>query len=156
MINESNLKVKLKWENMKLNGYSNHLIIKNSKFSGLGVFANKDFLIGEEIEYCHLIEMEYKQKYIHDVNILKYAYWYDLCECHDCRIHGKKGFILLGNGSIYNSSESQEGANAFFEIFPEIKVTVFTAIKKIKKDEEILVWWGQNYYDKWCSKKKQK
>ena len=153
-LDEESLKIKLKWENMKSNGYKSHLIIKNIPPKGLGVFANRDFSEGEEIEYCHMIPMAFKRRYIHDPGIIKYAYW-SSCQCDDCKKHGQSGFILLGNGSIYNSANSEKELNATFRIYTDFQVTVFKATKKIKKDEEILVWWGQRYYDTWCSQKEQ-
>jgi hypothetical protein len=150
---EEELKVEKKWENMKLNGYKSHLIVKNSPGKGLGVFANRNFEIGEDIEYCHSAPLAFKQRYTHDPGILKYAYWTTTCKCEDCKRHGPNGFMLFGNGSIYNSADSAESANAIFFIYPKNSLVVFKSTKKIKKDEEILVWWGQKYYDGWCLNK---
>ena len=145
--------VQKNWTKIRGQGFNNeHLIVRESPGKGLGVFANKKIIKNEVIEYCHALTMSWKRKYINDPLILKYAYWNN-CKCKDCQIHGNTGMILFGNGSIYNSAESQEAKNASFKLYPNLDLAVFTAEKDIEADEEILVWWGQNYFNSWCKPK---
>jgi len=145
--------VQKNWTKIRGQGFNNeHLIVRESPGKGLGVFANKKIIKNEVIEYCHALIMSWKRKYINDPLILKYAYWNN-CKCKDCQIHGNTGMILFGNGSIYNSAESQEAKNASFKLYPNLDLAVFTAEKDIEADEEILVWWGQNYFNSWCKPK---
>jgi hypothetical protein len=143
------------WNFVKENGILNNtLIVKNSKDKGLGVFTTKKIEKGEIIEFCHAIVLNWKRKYVHDQGIIKYAYW-SSCKCDDCVKHGNTGMILLGNGSIYNSSESQDSKNAEFRLYPSLNLGIFTAEKDIPEGEEILTWWGENYYNSWCNLNEQ-
>jgi SET domain-containing protein len=142
--------VQKKWAKIRGEGFNNeHLIARESPGKGLGVFANKKIKKNEVIEYCHSLTMSWKRKYVNDPSILKYAYWAG-CECKDCQTHGNSGMILFGNGSIYNSAESDSLKNASYKLYPNLNLVVFTAEKDIEVDDEILVWWGQGYFDSWC------
>ena len=145
--------VQKNWTKIRGEGFSNeYLTVRESLGKGLGVFANKKIKKNEIIEYCHALTMSWKRKYINDSSIIKYAYW-NSCQCKDCQAHGNTGMILFGNGSIYNSAESYEAKNASFKLYPNLDLAVFTAEKDIEADEEILVWWGQNYFNSWCKPK---
>lgn len=145
--------IKKEWTRLRGLGFNNdHLSVRESPGKGLGVFANKKIKQGEAIEYCHAIVLDWKRKYVHDQSIIKYAYWHN-CACNDCQIHGNSGMILLGNGSIYNSAESDASQNAIFDLYPSLHLAIFKSLKDIQKDEEILVWWGQSYYNSWCKSK---
>jgi hypothetical protein len=147
-------KIEEQWIQLKKAGYTSSadIYIKETEYKGLGVFASREIEEGEIIEYCHAIVLNWKQKYIHDASIKKYAYWHN-CNCQDCNIHGRTGLLLLGNGSVYNSSDLAELKNANFFVFPGLHLGIFIANENIKKDQEILTWWGQGYYDFWCKKK---
>lgn len=144
--------IKKAWENIKKHGYNNSsLMVKQSELKGLGVFTKKNISKGEIIELTHAIVLDWKKKYTGDFSILKYAYWKP-CNCNECRFHGETGMILLGNGSIYNSAEKKGEENAGFFLYPKISLGIFVAVKDIEADQEILTWWGQQYYDSWCKK----
>jgi hypothetical protein len=138
--------VKYAWQEAKKNGYSNsHLYIKNVKNKGLGVFSNKDIKKGEVIEYCHSFLIETPLPWMKDKGIKQYSYW-----------SGDHGIVPLGFGPIYNSAERDFLKNTGHFIFPEEKLIVFVAQKDIPAHEEILVWWGEDYYSAWCAPKNAK
>lgn len=132
----------------------------NGVFKGMGVFAERDFLAGEIVELCHIIILDWPEKYMQDKKILQYAYTID-CHCQpdnnqrlpclwNCPAHGNRKVLPLGYGLIYNSSDFEQSANTKFLIVPDEMLQIFYAIKNVKKDEELLTWWGQAYYDKFC------
>jgi hypothetical protein len=59
----------------------------------------------------------------------------------------------FANYNKVNASDLEQLKNADFFLFPSLYLGVFMANKNIKKDQEILTWWGQGYYDYWCKKK---
>jgi SET domain-containing protein len=156
--NENNEQLEFKntqknWTKIRGAGFTNdHLSVRESFGKGLGVFANKKIKKNEVIEYCHALPMSWKRKYVHDPAILKFAYWSG-CDCKDCQVHGHSGMILFGNGSIYNSADSDSSKNASYKLYPSLSLAIFTAEKDIEKDDEILTWWGQGYFDSWCKPK---
>ena len=145
--------IKKEWTKVRGIGFNNdHLILRESPGKGLGVFANKKIKNGEIIEYCHALTLNWKRKYTNDPAIIKYSYWHS-CQCKECQTHGNTGMVLFGNGSIYNSANSPELQNANFDLYPSLSLAIFKAVRDIQKDEEILVWWGQAYFDSWCKNK---
>lgn len=134
--------VKYNWQQFKQEGYSNsNLYIKNvSNHKGLGVFSKENIKEGEVIEYCHSIKIETPGKWLHDRGIKKYCYWDAL----------DNGLMPLGFGPIYNTADRQHLRNTDYFLFPEDNLIAFVAQKDIKAHEEILVWWGDNYYQTWC------
>jgi hypothetical protein len=122
---------------------------KNGKSKGLGVFADKFFKKDDIVEFCHSITLDWRGKYVKDQSLIRYGVWHE-CECDICKTHGKNGLIALGNGSIINCPDAKEYANVEYITSPENNLVLFYAIKDIQKDEEILSWHGQDYYDFWC------
>ena len=138
------------------NGFSNqNLIVKQSTIpeAGLGVFASVDFAEQDLIEFCHCVVFDWRRKYIREPRVEQYAYS-PKCECEDCKKHGTQIVMPMGYGMIYNSADSLENSNCSFAIVPAHRMMAFIAKKPIKAGEEILTWWGQGYYDKWCRKEK--
>jgi hypothetical protein len=41
-------------------------------------------------------------------------------------------------------------------MFKEDLLIVFVAQRDIQKDEEILTWWGEGYYQHWCTNNQKK
>jgi SET domain-containing protein len=151
-MNSENLSIEERYELLKINGFnSSHLEIKTASDKGLGVFARQLITKGSIIEYSHCIVLEYPEKYMRDRGIRQYHFLND-CNCEACKRHGKVLLIALGYGSIYNCSESEAEANCRVQSSLEKKLIVFTALRDINPNEEILCWFGQNYYDIWCKK----
>ena len=138
----------------KKNGYKSDLYIKEVKNKGMGVFANNDIKSGDVIEYCHCMVLGFRENYHKDPVIYQYAYPGDDEISDEWTVHGRKFLIPLGFGGIYNSSETQINSNAAFKTYTDDKLMIFYAIKDIKKDEEVLVWWSQDYYDYFIAQKR--
>jgi SET domain-containing protein len=135
------------WKNYKNSGYSSDLYIKTSGKKGLGVFAKNDIKKDDVIEYCHCMVLGFRENYHKDPVIFQYAYPGDDEVSDEWANHGRKFLIPLGFGGIYNSSETQNLANAAFKTHTNESLLVFYALKDIKKDEEVLVWWSTEYYN---------
>lgn len=102
-------------------------VVKVSKISGRGVFATKDIRKGEKFLVNPLLITKKK-----DTNSLFQTdlsnYWYEW---------GRKTFaIAMGHGSFFNHSSS---ANAEYELDESKKEICFTAVRSIKKGEEIFI-----------------
>ena len=102
--------------------------IKASRIHRYGVFADEFILPGEVIEECPVIVCDDGC-----AAIKNYVFnWQE----------DAKSAVALGCGSIYNHSPQP---NARFETDPASQTITFTAIKPIRRGEEILV----NYGDDW-------
>lgn len=142
----------VKYKKLKEHGFNfPYLQVKNAGNKGLGVFVTEDIRENEVIEFCHCLVLEYPQKYTTDKNILEYVYKTN-CSCDDCKRHGQKLLIPFGYGGIYNSAETEEDANCKWYTMMKDKVIIYKASRNILAGEEILLWFGQKYYDYWCKK----
>jgi len=112
------------------------LEVRKSSIHGYGVFAKEDIKRGELLEECHYCELE---EYIDDDNFYRYIYAFFDGELpngqkreHHC--------IVFGYAPLYNSSNEFEGVNVRWKFKKHIsyKLFVLSAIKDIKKDEELL------------------
>jgi hypothetical protein len=115
-----------------------------------GVFSKKFIKAGSFIETAYAFPLAWRQKYQSEPNIYRYAQWATLCKCKKCEEDGPQAYIGTGFSSIYNSSESASEANASLFLDPAKKACIVSAIKDINPNEEILIWFGQRYYDVWC------
>ena len=95
--------------------------------AGRGVFAKVNIRKGEVIEICPVIVTPEDQEDIIDATMfINFTF----------RWKGKEMAICLGFGSIYNHSYHP---NAKFDTDVKQKLMTFTALKDIKKDEEITI-----------------
>ncbi|OGE18162.1 hypothetical protein A3F00_04100 [Candidatus Daviesbacteria bacterium RIFCSPHIGHO2_12_FULL_37_11] len=98
----------------------------NSEFkTGKGVFAGENIRKGEVIEVAPILILEFSDFIDTKWNLLfEYYFWMD-------------DFVVLalGYGSMYNHSEN---ANIEYRILKDEKIIIFTTIKNIKRDEELL------------------
>ncbi len=109
----------------------NDLIIKNTKNKGRGVFANRDFKIGETIEICPVIVISSSGVDQLGKSILdEYFFLWESKE---------DAAIALGYGSLYNHSLNN---NAIFEKDLINKTLIIKSINDIKKGDEIFI----NYF----------
>ena len=142
--------IKEAWDKLKTEGFfTPHLRVKEAGNKGLGVFSDVDIPAGKPIEFCHSIVMDYRNKYQHDPEFRRYSYWAN-CDCDECKKHGSQAVVPLGNGCIYNCADSKELANCAYKVIANQRLVVFYAIKDIKAGEEILTWWGEGYYNRYC------
>ena len=133
------------WGNLKQFGYfSPYIYLKSAGHKGLGVFAKTDIQQGVIIEYCHSFVLNNANKDIQDNKLNQYIYTFD---------SSKRGIVPLGFGMAYNSADSKEEANAEYSTFEQQNLIIYKAKKNIDKDTEILLWWGEDYYNYWCKNK---
>ncbi len=99
---------------------------ENGQFiPGKGVFVLENIKKGEIIEVAPILILEFSDFVDTKWNLLfEYYFWMD-----DCVV------LALGYGSLYNHSKNP---NVKYEINKNEKIITFTAIKDIKKDQEIL------------------
>lgn len=140
----------IKYKSSKDKGFNfPNLVVKDAGYKGLGVFAAQDIKENDIVEFCHSLLLDYPFKYTTDKSIIRYAYSLN-CSCDDCKKHGQKLMIPFGYGAIYNSADKEEEKNCNFYILSKDKVIVYKAIRDIKAGEEILLWFGEKYYNAWC------
>ncbi len=120
--------------------YNNKIEVRKSDIHGFGVFAKKEIKSGELLEECHYIQITKEAS--KDVYIRKYFY-------HWPRHREAKVFALVfGNGSIYNSSSSKKEMNADWKCDENQNLYIFKAVKDIPADTEILIYYGEHYWNK--------
>jgi hypothetical protein len=122
---------------------SKKIVVKHSCLEmGLGVFATEDIEEGEIIERAPMIQLELRRNYIHDSQLKSYSY-VKSCDCDECKSHGVLSFLVLGYGMLYNH---QDKPNAQWDFNYENLIGDLIAKKPIKKDEEIFIHYGNNYF----------
>ena len=111
---------------------------------GLGVFATEDIEVGELIERCPMIQMNWRSHYLGDSQITKYLYSDKGCNCMECQIHGHHMFMVLGYGMIYNH---QDDPNTEWRFNYRNLIGDVVARKPIKANKEIFVSYGSSYFN---------
>ncbi len=110
---------------MKL--FINKISVKKSHRHGFGVFAEKNIRKGEKIEQCYFILTKGQDK-----------------QLEDFYFHAERKYaVLLGYGSIYNHAEAP---NADYTININKRIATIKACHDIKKGEEILISYGDNWF----------
>lgn len=100
------------------------LLIKRSKIHGRGVFANKNFKVGDVIEVCPVIPLSVADcKRIAKTDLHNYYFAWK-----------NSAAIGLGYSSIYNHCYDP---NARYAKKYGSRVMIYTAIQPIKRGEEI-------------------
>jgi SET domain-containing protein len=116
--------------------HNSKLEVRKSPIHGYGVFAKEDIKKGELLEECHYCEVG---GYFEDDNFQKRVFFYFDGELpngqkreHHC--------IVFGYAPLYNSATEFEDRNVYWKFKKHIsyKLFVLSAIKDIKKDEELL------------------
>ncbi len=122
---------------MKKELYNNPKIqVRKSNLHGWGVFAKENILAGEILEEDPFLVIPMGTNEASSM-FIDYRFNYP-------RINSINQVLVFGFSSLYNHSESP---NALWETDTENQIFVFTAIKDILKDEEILVYYGgENYW----------
>jgi hypothetical protein len=144
MDNDFKIRLQYQWQELKKQGYQNNRVyIKEIPPKGVGVFAKEDIKAGEVVEMCHTFTAETPSKYIQDKSMSEYM----LPGIINNEAHPSFAF---GFGCIYNSSNSESERNVEWTVFPEGKLSVFIANRDIKKDEELLAWFGEGFYTSRC------
>jgi SET domain-containing protein len=105
----------------------NRIVVKRSSRHGFGVFAEKKIKKGEKIEQCYFILTKGKDEALENFYFAakrKYA-------------------VFLGYGSIYNHSDDP---NADYNININKRIATIKASRDIKKGEEILISYGEDWF----------
>ena len=112
------------------------LEVRKSPIQGYGVFAKEDIKDGELLEECHYCELE---EYIDDDNFHRYLYSFFDGELPNGQKR-ERNCIVFGYAPLYNSATEFEDRNVYWRFKKHIsyKLFVLSAIKDIKKDEELL------------------
>lgn len=124
--------------------YKNSKIeVRKSNIHGYGVFANEDISAGELIEECYFIEID-KVNFVPELYnfIFKYNRLMPTGQIKESLA------VILGFGMIYNCSKTIEQSNITHRQFQDDKIFTFMCIKDIKKDEEILSYYGDGWMKK--------
>ena len=110
--------------------------VAKSKIHGLGVFADKDYSVGDTIELCPYLVTDDSD--IGDKSILHNYVFQSPNEDSD------EYLIPLGLAMIYNHSLEP---NAEWEIHDDNNFVRFKALKTISKGEEIFHNYGEEYWE---------
>ena len=109
--------------------------LSESSVHGFGIFADKDYNVGDTLELCYYLVTDDS-----DMN--------DTCVLHDYVFstpnEEEEYLVPLGNAMIYNHSSEP---NAEWEIHDDNNFIRFKAIKFIKKGEEIFHDYGEEYWE---------
>jgi SET domain-containing protein len=107
--------------------------MKPSPIHGRGMFARSPIRQGEIIEVAPLIY--FNREEVKPGSIIR---------DYDIGVNDNKNAIMLGYASIYNHSNDP---NIIWIINEAQKTITMMAVKNIKINEEILVSYGENYWD---------
>lgn len=108
----------------------------SNKINSRGVFANKNFYKNDIIEICPCIKIN--ALYDQELPLEDYIF----------KLNNKYSIVGFGYCSLYNHSETP---NAIWNIINENQISI-QILKDIKKDEEIMVSYGNEYWEKRDSK----
>ena len=118
--------------------YNSKIYVNKSPIHGWGVFAKEDIEDGEMFEECPILVLPIKQG---EVSPLLIDYRFNWPQ----GVEWQEQVIGLGFASLYNHSEN---ANAYWISNLENRTFQFISNRKINKDEEIFVWYGDiNYWN---------
>jgi len=133
--------------------HNNKIEVRKSNIHGYGVFATDFIKKGEILEECHLIVISHM--WIGGYSEDSYVFGYPKGRLDPIEKSESPLMVLpTGFGAIYNTSEDAYGANANWTNSGNDKhwethwppngpksdnIFIFTAVKDIQKDEEILI-----------------
>ena len=135
------------WANMKdILFKNNKLQIRKSPIHGYGVFAKSNITKNELLEECHYVRLE--DGFGSEIDTYSYT-WPK--KRNDENQNRKFDFhtIVFGYAPLYNTSKTADTKNINW--YTDGDIYVFEAIKDIEKDEELLIYYGDNYW-KWFNK----
>lgn len=115
--------------------FNNKIEVRKSPIHGWGVFAKETIKNGETIEENPFLIIPQSPTEASSI-FIDYRFNYP-------RINYKHQVIPFGFSCLYNHSNNP---NAVWETDQENEIFVFTAVREIQKDEEILVYYGGDNY----------
>jgi SET domain-containing protein len=117
--------------------FNDKIEIRKSKLHGWGVFAKSDIKSGEILEEDSFLIIPMSQNESSSI-FIDYRFNFP-------RTNSKCQVIPFGFSCLYNHSEKP---NAAWETNDENNLFIFSAIRDIKKDEEICIYYGDiNYWN---------
>jgi hypothetical protein len=117
---------------LETNKNNNYISESKIKSSGRGVYAGKDYKKGDVVDINPFIEIK-KNAFINHYS------W-------SCPWNINNGLVVLGDINIINETQETDKQNVFYYHFDKINRSIMCkAIKDIKKDEELLTHYGENY-----------
>lgn len=130
--------------------YNNKIEVRKSNIHGWGVFAKENIKNNEMLEQCHWVKLNpTKQEVLND-----YMYCWPKHKRDDLKRKGVKFMTIpFGNACVYNSSKELGDNNADWITNLENNLYEFFAIKDIKKNQEILTYYGDAYWNYYNKKK---
>lgn len=124
-------------------GPTSKIEIRKSPLKGHGIFAKEEINKGELLEEAKLLKLSWRTKIIQDTILTNYAWVNSSCACNQCKMDGFEQYIALGYGSIYNHSKHQ---NTIINLNFESEIMQIYSSRIIKKDEEVFVNYGHQYW----------
>ena len=121
--------------------FSKKIQIRKSPLNGYGVFAVANISKDEILEQSPFILSGMRSKDLLQNNIRKFL-WPLPCNCDECKYRGKVFTISSGFVQLYNHSDDPSVSISFST---KTRLVTITAIKNIKKDQEIFINYGKNY-----------
>ena len=121
------------------------LTINPSPLHGYGIFANRNIRKGEVVEECPYTILPYRTKDLVYKEMHEMFLTYP-CNCQECLFRGKHFVLTTGYSTLYNCCGLESDADVNFTFERESRIIKTIANQNIKKDKEMLVWLGQNYY----------
>jgi SET domain-containing protein len=107
--------------------YQGALFVQKSPIHGYGVFAAQDIAAGTVVEECYCLMAAKEDSSFPN-------HYFDA---------GEESALPLGYGCIYNHSPTP---NVAFYYNPKTQLMVFTAIKAIKRGEELCSSYGKHWF----------
>jgi hypothetical protein len=126
-----------------LKGLSSKIEPRKSAVHGYGVFAKEAIEEGEFIEQSKLLKLGNRAKQSHDNVLGDYVWANQGCDCIECKTYGGFQYFPFGYISLYNHSD---GPNTKQEMNFKTEVATITARRRIEKNEEIFVSYGNKYW----------
>jgi len=120
------------------------LICRKSSLNGYGVFAYNDIYKDEVIEQAIFSVTKYRSRDLVHPEMRQLCYTLP-CNCETCKHRGRNFVFANGYLDLYNSSDSKENSNVKLKWDRKSRVITVTALKDIKKDEEVLHYYGDSY-----------
>jgi uncharacterized protein len=108
--------------------YQGPIYVKNSPIHGYGVFAKQDIRPEEVIEICPTLKSLLPDQKLENYYFKPKDYYY---------------LLPMGYGCLYNHAE-QPNCELYFD--KEADLIIFKAIKPILKDEEVLIYYHDNWF----------
>lgn len=122
--------------------HSDLIEVRTSPIHGHGVFAKTFIKAGQILEENRVIPVS-------DSSLLSnFMFQFPRSEEYKkFKVTNSELVMTTGYGSLYNSSESKEGANTMWSSDLPRRVVIMQTIKSVNKDEELLIYYGDLWWE---------